>query len=879
MTVLWFDCETYSECDLFSAGTHAYAEHPSTEITVVQWAIDDGEPLVLDCTLPNQPIGLATLEDLLRDPSTIVIAHNSHFDRTLLRHVWGMGVPGERWRDTMVNALAHVLPGALGKIGAVLGLAEDEAKDKRGRELINLFCKPRPKNHKLRRATRETHPKEWAEFLEYSRQDVVAMRAIDKRLPNWNYRDGHPELALWHLDQRINDRGLAIDLDLARAAIGAVAEEQQRLKAETAAATDGAVRSPSQRDELLSYILLEHGVRLPDMSADTLRRRAEDPNLPDAVKLLINLRLEATKASTAKYKAAINATSGDGRLRNALQFCGAARTGRWAGRLMQLQNLPRPSRGFGEEEQALGIASIKAGAASMLYDNVMQLAADCIRGLIVAPPGRKLCIADLSNIEGRVLAFLAGEEWKLQAFREFDAGRGADIYKLAYARSFGVDASKVDKDQRQIGKVQELMLGYEGGVGAYLTGAATYGFDIADLAASVQAATDGATWRETLKSFDWFKAKGLTYGLPVEHWAACRVLVDAWREAHPHTRALWSALKDAYIRAVAHRGETVAVGKHLKVRADGAWLRIRLPSGRYLCYLSPEVDADGGCSYMGVDQYTRQWKRIRTHGGKLAENCLAGDALVLTEYGWMRIGSVPLSARVWDGVEWVRHDGLTYSGKQATISIDGVGMTPDHRILTTEGWRQASSCEGLERVHCRLPDARAGGQQRGLQRQQLHVGDVQAAGEQHPTIAPRGHASGADDRDAGVGSLRGGVQHAPLSVGPRVANRSGVEPVYDLLNCGPRNRFVVCSNHGIPFIVHNCTQAVARDVLFASMPSIEAEGYEIVLSVHDELLTETPDTEAYNHERLAALMSAVPDWAPGLPLAAAGFETTRYRKD
>lgn len=879
MTVLWFDCETYSECDLFSAGTHAYAEHPSTEITVVQWAIDDGEPLVLDCTLPNQPIGLATLEDLLRDPSTIVIAHNSHFDRTLLRHVWGIGVPVERWRDTMVKALAHGLPGALGKIGAVLGLAEDEAKDKRGRELVNLFCKPRPKNHKLRRATRETHPKEWAEFLEYSRQDVVAMRAIDKRLPNWNYRDGHPELALWHLDQRINDRGLAIDLDLARAAIGAVAEEQQRLKAETAAATDGAVRSPSQRDELLSYILLEHGVRLPDMRADTLRRRAEDPNLPDAVRLLINLRLEATKASTAKYKAAINATSGDGRLRNALQFCGAARTGRWAGRLMQLQNLPRPSRGFGEEEQALGIASIKAGAASMLYDNVMQLAADCIRGLIVAPPGRKLCIADLSNIEGRVLAFLAGEEWKLQAFREFDAGRGADIYKLAYARSFGVDASKVDKDQRQIGKVQELMLGYEGGVGAYLTGAATYGFDIADLAASVQAATDGATWRETLKSFDWFKAKGLTYGLPVEHWAACRVLVDAWREAHPHTRALWSALKDAYIRAVAHRGETVAVGKHLKVRADGAWLRIRLPSGRYLCYLSPEVDADGGCSYMGVDQYTRQWKRIRTHGGKLAENCLAGDALVLTEYGWMRIGSVPLSARVWDGVEWVRHDGLTYSGKQATISIDGVGMTPDHRILTTEGWRQASSCEGLERVHCRLPDARAGGQQRGLQRQQLHVGDVQAAGEQHPTIAPRGHASGADDRDAGVGSLRGGVQHAPLSVGPRVANRSGVEPVYDLLNCGPRNRFVVSSNHGIPFIVHNCTQAVARDVLFASMPSIEAEGYEIVLSVHDELLTETPDTEAYNHERLAALMSAVPDWAPGLPLAAAGFETTRYRKD
>jgi DNA polymerase len=699
MTTLWFDCESFSECDLFAHGTHRYAQHPSTEIIVAQWAVDDGEPVVLDCTAldgfyrhnPMQP-----LFNYLQDPSITVTAHKSDFDRTLLRHIWGIDVPVERWRDTMVKALAHGLPGALGKIGAVLGVTEDQAKDKRGKELIQLFCKPRPKNQKLRRATRETHPKEWAEFLEYSRQDIVAMRAIDKLLPSWNYKEGHPELALWHLDQRINDRGIAIDLDLARAAIDAVAEEQARLKDETAEATDGRVKSPSQRDELLSYILLEHGVRLPDMSADTLRRRAEDPNLPDPVKLLINIRLEASKASTAKYKAAVKATSADGRLRATQQFCGAARTGRVAHRLVQPGNLPRPSRGFDEEAQELGIASLKAGSASLLHDNVMQLTADCIRGMIVAPPGRKLCISDLSNIEGRVLAFLAGEEWKLQAFREFDAGRGADIYKLAYARSFGVDASKVDKDQRQIGKVQELMLGYEGGVGAYLTGAATYGFDVADLAVAVQAATDGATWRDTLKSFDWFKKKGLTYGLPVEHWAACRVLVDAWREAHPNTKALWVALQDAFRWAVRRRGETVAVGKHLKVRADGAWLRIRLPSGRYLCYLSPEVDKDGACSFMGVDQYTKQWKRIGTHGGKLAENV---------------------------------------------------------------------------------------------------------------------------------------------------------------------------------------TQAVARDVLFANAPDIEAEGYEIVLSIHDELLTETPDTDEYSSDRLSELMSDVPLWAPGLPLAAAGFETRRYRKD
>ena len=695
MTILWFDCETYSECDLFAHGTHRYAEHPSTEIMVAQWAIDDGEPVVADMTGPDWVLG-EMVKELLEDPTVIVVAHKSDFDRTLLRHVWGIDVPVERWRDTMVKALAHGLPGALGKIGAVLGVAEDQAKDKRGRELIQLFCKPRPKNQKLRRATRETHPKEWAEFLEYSRQDIVAMRAIDKLLPSWNYKEGHPELALWHLDQRVNDRGIAVDLDLAHAAIKAVAEEQLRLKAETSDATDGKVRSPSQRNELLSYILLEHGVRLPDMSADTLRRRAEDPNLPDAVKLLINIRLEASKASTAKYKAAVKATSADGRLRATQQFCGAARTGRVAHRLFQPGNMPRPSRGFDEEAQEWGIGALKAGAAGLLHDNVMQLTADCIRGMIVAPPGRKLCIADLSNIEGRVLAFLAGEDWKLKAFREFDAGRGADIYKLAYARSFGVDPSTVSKDDRQIGKVQELMLGYEGGVGAYLTGAATYGFDIADLAAAVHAATDAQTWKDTLGSFGWFQKKGLTYGLPVDRWAACRVLVDAWRQAHPNTKALWGALCDAFRQAVGHRGQVISAGKHLKVRADGAWLRIRLPSGRYLCYLSPEVDEDGNCSFMGVDQYTKQWKRIRTHGGKLAENV---------------------------------------------------------------------------------------------------------------------------------------------------------------------------------------TQAAARDVLFANAPAIEAAGYEIVLSVHDELLTETPDNEGFTSDHLAEMMSAVPTWAPGLPLAAAGFETRRYRKD
>ena len=222
---LYLDTETYSECDLKAHGTHRYAEHPSTEITVAQWALDDDEPTVHDMTRPPMSQRRAgVLFEHLNDPRIEIVAHNSAFDRTLLRHCWGIDVPIERWRDTMVRALAHGLPGALGKIGPILGLPEDQQKDKRGKELINLFCKPRPKNQTLRRATRETHPEQWAEFLEYSRQDIVSMRAIHRLLPQWNYRGS--ELALWHLDQRINDRGFAVDLDLARAAIEATDREK-----------------------------------------------------------------------------------------------------------------------------------------------------------------------------------------------------------------------------------------------------------------------------------------------------------------------------------------------------------------------------------------------------------------------------------------------------------------------------------------------------------------------------------------------------------------------------------------------------------------------------------------------------------------------------
>lgn len=690
--ILWGDTETFSECDLKAHGTHRYAEHESTQIIVWQWAVDDGEPVVEDLSDGKKPSERSLA--LLMDPSVTLIFHNSMFDRTLLRHCWGIDVPVERWQDTMVKAMSHGLPGSLDKIGQIVGLSDDQAKDKRGRELIQLFCKPRPKGHALRRATRETHPKEWAEFLEYSRQDIVAMRAIDSRLPNWNYRSGHPELGIWHLDQRINDRGVAVDVPLAVAAIDAVAREQKRLKAEVTEATDGLVTNASQRDNLLAFICAEYGVDLPDLKADTLRRRIEDPDLPEGVKLLLSIRLEATKTSTAKYKALVNAASADGRLRNTLQFAGAQRTARWAGRIFQPQNLMRPDMEQGDIDQ--GIDALKANCADLFFDNVMRLTANTVRGCIVAPAGKKLVIADLSNIEGRGLAYLAGERWKLKAFAEFDAGIGADLYIRAYAAAFGISPEEVTKKMRQIGKVMELGLGYEGGVAAFLTFAAVYNMDLEELAAAVYASTSREAMENALGMWQWATKKKRTLGLPENIYVACEILKRAWRDAHPATSALWKAAGDSVRAAIANPGQTYPIGEHLKARVDGKWLRIRLPSGRYLCYIKPSVDDDGQITYFGVNQYTRQWGRIKTYGGKLIENC---------------------------------------------------------------------------------------------------------------------------------------------------------------------------------------TQAFARDVLAYNMPGIEAAGYEIVLSVHDELLTETPDTPEFNDEALGKMMATPPTWAKGIPLAAAGFETYRYRKD
>ncbi|AMH01843.1 DNA polymerase I [Serratia liquefaciens] len=695
--ILWGDLETYCDTPIKN-GTHAYAE--GVEVMLFAWAINDGPVSVWDLTT-GEPIP-SKLQKAIADPDTLLYFHNSHFDRTVLRNAIPELAPDvTRWRDTMVKALAHGLPGALGALCEVLNVDTDKAKDKAGKQLIQLFCKPRPKNSKLRRATAKSHPAEWQRFVEYAGLDIHAMRAVDAKLPNWNYQGA--ELALWHRDQQINDRGVCMDVELAEAAITAVGDEQLLLAKRTQEMTDGEVQAATQRDAMLKHILEAFGVELPDMQKSTLERRINDPDLPAPLRELLTIRLAACTTSTSKYKALMKGVSSDGRLRGTLQFCGASRTGRWAGRLFQPQNLPRPT--MKQEQIDQGIEALKLGVADLVFENIMELTSSALRGCIMAPPGKKLVVSDLSNIEGRFLAWLAGEEWKLQAFRDYDnvidtdengepIRAGHDLYKLAYARAFNMTPEEVDKAMRQIGKVMELGLGFGGGVAAFVTFALVYGLDLEDLADAALPNIPIAIQREAKSWWQASVKQKKTYGLSERVFVTCDSLKRLWRNAHPETVSLWSELENAVRRAIAQPGKQFNC-RRLKVRKDGSWLRIALPSGRVVCYPGAAI-VKGDITYMGVNPYSRKWQRLKTYGGKLVENV---------------------------------------------------------------------------------------------------------------------------------------------------------------------------------------TQAGARDVLAGNMPAVEARGYEIVLTVHDEVITEAPDKDFYFHDQLSRLLATNPTWAPDLPLNAGGFEAYHYRKD
>lgn len=600
--ILFCDTETFSETPI-SHGVHAYCEG-NAEVMIFTWAEDDGPVHAFDATtgadLPDDLVLALVMADT-------IVFHGSGFDRTVLRllkhRIAGRRVPiviePERIHDTMVQALSHGLPGALGKLSDIFSLPVDKAKDKAGKQLIQLFCKPRPKNSALRRATRLTHPVEWARFLEYAKLDIEAMRVLYKKMPRWNYPTREHDL--WCLDQRMNDRGFAVDLDLARAAIDTVNRAKKGMDAATGDLTYGEVHSTTQRDKLLKHLLEEWGVALPDMQAGTLERRVSDENLPWPVRELIAIRLQVSTTSTAKYAALLRSVSSDGRLRGTQQFSGAARTKRWAGRLWQPTNLPRPD--MDNDDILLGIDAMKAGSVHLFYDEPMKLASNAIRGEIIAAEGKKLVVSDLEQVEARVLPWLAGEQWKLDAFAAYDRGEGLDLYSSTATRILGRTITKKDPERQSHGKVVELACGYGGSVGAFLQFARLYGVDLP----------------------------------PDEIYD----IVRAWREAHPALcdwdTGLWKKLDDAARLAIENPGRVFGAGEHIAFERWRNWLKMHLPSGGFLSYADPRIIpdekfGDTTVSYMGVNNYTKRWERITTYGGKLSADATQSTAREILAY-------------------------------------------------------------------------------------------------------------------------------------------------------------------------------------------------------------------------------------------------------
>lgn len=692
---LYCDLETYCETPI-AHGANRYAE--DAEVLLFPYAYGDEAPKVLDFTAPGFVFKSTELYDMLHDPSVGTVWHNgSMFDRVVLQFAEGISLPHNRVHDTMVQAYTHGLPGKLDTLCDIFKLDEDIAKRKDGKRLIQLFCKPRPKNHKLRRATRDTHPDEWESFIDYGAGDILSMRELHKLMPMWNLNND-VERELWYLDQRINDRGFAVDVELARAALAAVEIEKEKLNERMNDTTGGLVGAATQRQVLLDFVNEDLGQNLDNMQGATLDRILDNPDTDPYLRDLLKIRRAVGGTSTKKFDTLLNAMNSDGRLRGCLQFAGAGRTCRWSGRTFQPQNLPRPDLPEAEIEE--GIEKLVTGRADEIED-VIRLATCAIRGAIVSAPKKKLVVSDLSNIEGRMAAWLANEEWKLQAFRDFDDGTGHDLYVRAYAAAFDVDPEVVidnkkngDGVMRQIGKVMELMLQYEGGVGAFLTGADTYNIDLTDLAERAYHLIPDDVRSEARKAWGWAVKEKRTHGLKEKVFVVCDSLKRMWRRKHPEIQSYWRDLIDAAISAVQCPGN-VFEARRLKFYCKGAWLRMVLPSGRQVVYAQPLVK-DGKLYYFGVNQKIRKWMKESTYGGKLFEN----------------------------------------------------------------------AC-----------------------------------------------------------------------------------------------------------------QAASRDVMGANMPSIEEADYGIILSVHDELITEAPDEDNFSAEGLSDLLATNPPWALELPLAAGGFEAYRYRKE
>lgn len=579
------DFETQSACDIKKCGAEKYAEDFTTSVLCLGYKFPGQASRLWK---PGEPLPQDLIEHVAA--GRWVVAHNSLFELCVWNLVLRNGGYGEwpelkipQLDDTMVRARLLSLPGGLDDACAALRLPI--RKDQDGYRAMMKVARPR-KRDPLEFWTPETAPEDFAKLYAYCPIDVEAGEQLYLTLP----APSEKERRLIELDWTINLRGVPIDVPNVNLAVTKLAEQKSELSARVFKLTGGA-STATQRDALLGWFRSQ-GLMLPSLAKPETTKAAKDDALSDLVKEVLSARSEAAKGSTAKTNAMLAGTCRDGRARGLFSYHGAT-TGRWAGRRIQTQNMPRPAKGFkpSDAEWVINILKYPGAAKAIRFDygSVMDALSWSLRSFIKAAPGHRFVTADYSNIEGRVLAWLAGETWKVDAFREFDAGRGDDLYKLAASKAFGIPVEDIDDFFRQIGKVMELALGYGGGIGSFISMGANYGVVPEDIAKTIKAQTPQELWNDTLKRLP---APGTRFraGLEPDVWCGLRIVVDSWRAAHPHIVAFWRDLNDAAVEAVEYPGQVINVpGGLIRFRKNGDFLQCRLPSGRCITYPYAEM--------------------------------------------------------------------------------------------------------------------------------------------------------------------------------------------------------------------------------------------------------------------------------------------------
>lgn len=797
MRTLAIDLETYSSNNI-KYSVYKYVEAPDFEILLFAYAFDDDPVRVVDLaqgeTLPDD------VKAALYDKDVIKTAFNANFEINCLRKYFP-DLPEEQWECDRILSLYNSYPPHLAAVAKAMHFDEDRQKDTRGKALIRYFClpcKPTKANGGRTRNYPKDAPDKWDIFKEYNRQDVVVERAIRDKLVNLRPPDFEHEN--WLIDQTINRNGIMVNQTLVDNALRLSSEYREKLLARAMEITG--LDNPNSPLQVKGWLEERLGCAVDSLSKAAVADMLNE-DIPGDVREMLSIRQKISKSSIKKYDAMRMAACQDSRIRGMFQFYGAARTGRFAGRIVQLQNLPRNSMPDLDLARSM-VLDGDLDTMELCYDDVQDVLSQLIRTALEAPPGKRFIVADFSAIEARVIAWLAGEEWEMKAFAE-----GKDIYCATASAMFGVPVVKhgVNGELRQKGKVavlaclaegQEVLTDrglipiekvtlkdrvWDGQQFVHHDGVIYKGERKVITYEGLTATPDHLVWiagESRPVRFEDAAARGAHLVQTGDGWRAIRLgkshqlrkkmvkklarhkktarvydirnagpnhrftvsgklvhncgygggigalkamgadkmgltddelqtVVRKWREASPHIVKLWADVENAAMNAVSGIPTTIKQ-KNLHFHVEDGALYIELPSGRHLVYLHPHLgqnrfgsDAILYTGLGGSKTTAGRWGTLETYGGKLVENCLAQGTLVLTDRGLVPIEKVSQDTLVWDGVSFVRHEGVINKGLQDCITVDGLSMTPDHRVLTEKGWMPCVETQGLNWADVRLP--------------------------------------------------------------------------------------------------------------------------------------------------------------------------------